>query len=68
MAPNATNRNPGRMARVFHFLFPTRSATVVALTVEVAALLFHAPAAAHLLAALVTHAVIAATAKRRERS
>ncbi len=60
MATNVPDHTVRSVAdHVRHALFPSRCAILVALTVEVGALIVHLPLSTHLLAALSVHAVIA---------
>ena len=64
MAPTTSNRNPGRMAQVVHLLFPSYRWAMVALAVEVAALVAQLPPVAHVVVAVAAHIAIAAAARR----
>ena len=60
MATNVPNHTVRRVAdHVRHALFPSRRAALVAMAVEVGALVMHVPVAAHVLVAIVTHVAIA---------
>ena len=60
MAPAASHRRiPGRTGRVLHWVFPSRRRTLIALAVEVAAVLLKLPLLAHVMAAVVTHLSVA---------
>jgi hypothetical protein len=65
MATNVpTHRVRSVAGHVRHALFPSRRAALVALAVEVAALVVQLPPAAHVAVAIVVHAAIAIAADR----
>jgi hypothetical protein len=55
MAPNATNHQPGRTARVLHWLFPSRTIAAITLTVEIGLTALGLPLWAHVLVAVLLH-------------
>lgn len=61
--PNHTVRNVA--GQVGHALFPSRRAALLALAVEVAALVMQLPPAAHVVVAIVVHVAIALARDRR---
>lgn len=58
MAPNATNRNPGRMARVIHLMVPFRREAILIITAEVTLALAGIPLGAHLALGALLHILI----------
>lgn len=66
MATNAPNHTVRSVAdHVRHALFPSRRAALVALAVEVAALVVQLPPAAHVAVAIVVHVAIVVAQSRR---
>ena len=55
MASNAATTTPGRMARVFHWLFPSRKQVAVSLATDVGLALLGLPLWMHLAVGAVLH-------------
>ena len=64
MAPNATNPTPGRMARVIHWLFPSRRQVAISLVADLGLTALGLPLWMHLALSVTLHAAVHMAGRR----